>query len=307
MRRLTWLVPLFLAGLVGTAQAQVATTDFVPAAPVFVYPVLSGLNGADITPDNPAALAWGTPSRVAAGPIKGSIKNNLFAAPSIDYDGEFYGARFVGGTWGFAAEQSRVKATTPGFIPNWDQSHDAQISLNLGNRLALGVGAGKTKSDVSGQDFSRTELGASLRLGDVWYLGAGTYKDKDSAAPGSPQRNAVLAGVALRTQGSVKWYVAYDYIKQDGFTSGGVTSLGMKVTQGTVQMLAGPFLLGVSAGKIEVSNTTPSDIHRTIYDIGFAPMTGLTISARMQRTRITDNTPTDVSTDTNSVALAWQW
>jgi hypothetical protein len=311
MRWLTWLVPLFLAGLLGTAQAQVATTDLVPAAPTFIHLQASGLNTANITPDNPAALAWGTPSRVAAGMLDGTDDDKTLPPP-VDFKGTFYGARFVGSTFGFAAEQLEVKGKV-GNVP-MDKANDVQLSLNLGNKLALGIGAGHFKSPATGPaptDASRKELGASLRLGDMWYVGLAGYQDENTlpASAGSFKRNGMLAGVALRTEGAWKWYLAADYIKLKGFDYGVFgASPDFKETRFTAQVLANWLLLGASTTKVGLSGGGGGnpDVKNTAVDIGFAPMQNLTVTARAQRTRITGGTNNE-TVDTKSVALAWLW
>jgi hypothetical protein len=299
---------VLLAGLLGTAQAQVATTDLVPAAPTFIHPNALGANTANITPDNPAALAWGTPSRIAAGMIKGTDDNHA-AATSRDYKGDFYGVRLVGSTVGLAAEQTAVKDDSSLNLGTLDKSNDVQVSLNIGNWLALGVGGGKTTSDATLTDMSRKELGASVRMGDVWYLGLAAYKDTDSPAGlgTSYDRTGTLAGIALRTEGAWHWYLAYDHIKLDNFDFLGGPQGGIKNDRFTVQLLAGPLLLGASSAKITPLGTgTQPDVKHRAVDVGWAPMTGLTVSARLQSTRLTGN-GNDETLDTKSVALAWLW
>jgi hypothetical protein len=307
MRTILISLLMLLAGLLGTAQAQVATTDFVPAAPVFIHSAATGLNGANITPDNPAAVAWGMPSRVAAGIIKGTDDNHA-ASISADFKGEFYGARLVGDRFGIAAEQSNAKGESPSNQGTLDKSHDIQLSLNLGKRLALGIGGGQMKSPVTNSQVARKELGASLRLGDVWYLGLAAYRDTNTV-PGSSvsfDRNGILEGIALRTEGPWKWYAAYDHIKLNNYDTTPTPLLGRQEDRFTLQLLAGSVLLGASSAKVKPLDTSNVDLKYTVLDIGWAPMAGLNISARHQTTHVSGGINNEDVT-TNSVALAWLW
>ncbi|HKI98381.1 MAG TPA: hypothetical protein VKB51_07905 [bacterium] len=309
MKRIAWMAVLVLAGLVGTAQAQVATTDLVPAAPGFFHYQAIGINGATLTPENPAALAWGGPSRVAAGLIKGTIKDNLGVLPDRNTKGNFVGARLVGQTFGIAAEQMSVKDDSSFNLGTYDKTNDIQLSLNVGNWLGLGVGSGKTSSDALGLDLSRKEFGASVRVNEVWYFGLGAVKDTltPSGSPTSFDRNGVQAGVALRTEGDIKWYVGLDYVKLNTFPAP-FSGMGFKGTRLSVQMLAHSFLIGAASAKLDVLDTpNPPDVSSHTFDIGYAPMQGLSVTARVQSTNVKDNAPTDESVDTTSVAVAYQF
>ncbi len=310
MQRLTGIAVLLFTILVGTAHAQVATTDLVPAAPTFYHAKATGTNGANITPDNPAALAWGTPSRVAAGALKAKDTDNTTGL-SRDASGQFYGVRAVGQTFGFAAEQLKVDDKNAG--TNLDKSNDVQLSLAVGSWLALGIGAGKITSDPtagSGNDISRQEAGISLKLGPLFYVGAGMYKDKvnASALPGIElSRNATLVGIALRTEGPVQWYLAYDSIQLDSFVNLGNPFGGFDTSRFAAQVHAGWFLLGAQSTQVKVLGSNPPTIKSTLVDIGIAPMMGLSVTARYQKANITQPAPAiiDETVATTSVAVAW--
>jgi len=319
MKRFALTAVLLGLALIGSAHAQVATTDLVPAAPFFTHPQATGLNGANITPDNPAALAWGTPSRVAIGALKGKFEDNLTPpSPTVDFDGKFGGLRLVGETFGIAVEQLTVdeKNPPPGSPSNLDKSNDLQVSLALGKWLAFGIGAGKSKSEATGDDISRKEAGISLRLNEIFYLGVAAYQDENTPiglVPSvSDKRNGTLYGIALRTEGNIKWYVAYDALALNSFDFtpfGGPLSGGFDLSRFSVQAHAGWFLVGASVTDIDVKNYgggKPTVKHKAV-DLGFAPMQGLTVTARVQVTDVSDPLPSDATITTNSLAVAWQF
>lgn len=300
MKRLACIAALLLVWSLGTAQAQVATTDLVPAAPNYLNHNLFGFNSASLTPENPAALAWGNPSRVAAGYIKG----NHDVPPSAKFSGEYAGARLVGKTFGLGLETSKVKDDSSNNDGTLDQSSNVQLSLNLGS-VALGLGSGKIKNNPDNVDAKRTEAGASLRLNEVWYFGLGAYQDKDtpSGTNTTYKRNGTVAGVALRTQGQWHWYLAYDYIKLNNFSISGTDTGGFNTNRFTVQLAAGNWVLGAASAKeADKSAGATHDWKTTTLDFGYAPMKGVAVSARSQTTKATGSSTEKITTNSLSVA-----
>ncbi|MEE8555463.1 MAG: hypothetical protein V3T00_06355 [bacterium] len=301
-------IPLVLLYLLwcGSAAAQVATTDLVPAAPRLLHPTATGFNSANFTPDNPAALAWGMPSRIGGGILQGELSDNINPAQSFDYDGRFFGLRLVGEAFGFAVAHQAVEDDA-GLGLTVDESSDAQLSLKLGDVLALGVGVGAIESETSQAEMDRISAGASLRLGEIFYLGAGLHRD-DAEFVGVTQtveRDVTMVGVAMRTEGDWNWYLAYDVVDLDDFEfPGGGPGRGFKVSTATVQVLAGSLLIGASLSDVEASGTTDDISSRTI-DFGWAPMEGLTLTARHLRTESEQAGVTEETAETTSVAVAW--
>lgn len=302
MKRIACVAILVFVGMMGTAQAQVAATGLVPAAPNFMGGSVAGLNGANITPDNPAAVAWSNPSRVAAGAIRG----NNYVPPKYDFSGEFYGARVVGHTLGLAVEQSKVSDDSGSNLGTLDQSNDVQLSFDVNDTLAVGVGSGKIKSDTAAADMKRTEAGAAFRLNEVWYFGLAAYRDKDTYSGNTYSRNGTLAGVAVRTQGQWHWYLAYDYIDLDNFKISGISTGGFSTSRYTIQLAAGNIVLGASNANINDKSTgSTHDWTSTTYDLGYAPMKGFTVSGRQQTTKATNGSTQKITT--NSLAVGWQF
>lgn len=291
-----------LAAGPGVAAAQVAAMDLVPAAARFHHPNAVGINSATITPDNPAALAWSTDSAAAIGATSGSLVRP--GLPQEDQAGRFYGARFVGDTWGLGLEYLAVDQITP---PNnsYDRVANAQLSLKMG-WLALGVGTEEVETEAGGAPFKakRSGGGLSLRLWGSLYLGAARYWD-DVRPPGAPvaePRNIDMAGIAFRSKGTVQWYLAYDVIDQDPLPP----QFGLKSHAYTVQMNAGGFLLGASVGSLDVygpgTSQAPTIRTRTL-DIGWAPNMGWSLTLRAHRFNVAPPLGGEEHDDTNSLAL----
>ncbi|NIR99376.1 MAG: hypothetical protein GWO03_15580, partial [Gammaproteobacteria bacterium] len=55
-------------------------------------------------------------------------------------------------------------------------------------------------------------------MGDVVYVGAAMYQDTlDLGLPVTFDRDGTLLGIALRTEGDWRWYVAYEVVDLDNF------------------------------------------------------------------------------------------
>lgn len=311
---LRFIISFAMILIAGIAQAQVATTDFAPGGPIFIHPFGTGFNGATITPFNPAAIAWSQNSFVGAGSLSGELIDFQTPVTTTAYDGTFFGARIVGETFGIGLEQQVIEDDTG---QTADDNTNVQVSFNLGGFLALGLGFETIESDASQSTLDRQQAGVSLKLGEIFYLGAGIYKDTTeiTGLTGSFDRNVSLMGAAIRTEGDWSWYLGYDVIDLDNFDlGGGLQASGGKITRATVQLLAGPVLLGITRGDIVTTGNTggPSDIECTIFDLGYTPAEGLTLSLRLQTVELFDATdPTAPSpeneVETTSAMISWRF
>jgi hypothetical protein len=313
MNRFASLVVLLalplLAALVGTAHAQMATADLVPAAPRIYHPFALGFSTPNIAPENPAALAWGAPSRVAAGMLDGTVEDNQAPFTSSDVSGNYLGGRFVGPTFGFALERQSTKQDSAGFVTE-DTSSELQASLRVGEWLALGLGMGDYSRDAGGfvTDIGRIQYGATVRLAEVFYVGVLAFKDSLEQLGTSTERSGTGFGLALRTQGPWQWYLAYDALDLPDFPV--VTAdTGFKSSTVTAQVNAGGFLLGVSKADVtrNYDGGGPSDITSTNVDVGWVPMAGFALSLRNSKTDLVDNIgfTTDESVKFTALAVSW--
>ena len=302
------LLGLLPIGQGGIAWAQVSTMELVPATVRYIHPQAVGLNTATFTPDNPAALAWADDDVAGIGATVG--RRALPALPKEKQAGRFYGGRLVGDTFGVGLEYLGVDQISP---PNqmYDRVSNVQLSLRMG-WLALGVGSENVETEVWGlpTELKRAGGGLSLRLWGALYLGVAGYTDLAQAAPLAPieHRQIDMAGIALRTEGATRWYLAYDVVDQDPLTF----QPGEKMRTLTVQMDAGGFVLGLAAGAVDLYGPgsagpggDPLSLRSSTLDIGIAPSLGWAVLLRSQRVRLalTAPTPGDESNLTHTLSL----
>lgn len=319
------LLMCLLLVIATSANAQVATTDLGPAALKFPHPQAIGLNSTTLTPDNPAALAWGTPSRVAAGKAQGDVTDNNAGQTVLEFDGAFGGFRAVGETFGVAADTYSVKDDV-GANLTLDKGSSLQVSVAPTEWLSFGIGAGTEETDSTlidpsstRQEVDRLMGGATLRLGEIFYIGAGMTQE-DATSPDDPlgqvfTRDGTMFGVAVRTEGEWNWYLAADVIDLDDFppvNPGQQGDGGIKLTTLTAQLRADWFFVGIQGGNIDISGNmnTTTDVTTKVVDLGYAPLEGFNISARWQSTDVEDTdpvNPVDATVETTSLALAWMF
>lgn len=282
MRRVVLLlvVPVLLVAVLlvaGLAQAQVAAPDLTPAAPRFVQFDVQGFNGATITPDNPAALQWGGPTRFAIGTLQED--EEAAPAPTQSYKGNYGGLRWVSDRWAFGLEHLSVKHET---TSDKESASSGHLSFQVLEGLALGAGLDRTKVD-SGTNSRNTEantFGLSVNLKKVFFLGYAIGRDKFEDNSGvSGDRDTTLIGIAIRTEGTWRWHLAWDQLDKDNFDNFGGSGFDAKTL--TVQLGAGNWLLGAQQITLDAKGNA-IEVKANVVDFGWAPEKGgLTVTARL--------------------------
>jgi hypothetical protein len=302
-RSLALVLTILFAGMISNARAQVAVSDLMPASPGLFLPQRTTLDDSNLTPDNPSALEWGAPSRVASGLIFGT-DNDRSSPPAHEFKGEFAGARLYRSGYGIAVEQTTVKYDSGSGLESLDQSVHAQVSLAATPSLALGAGVGKLESDLATSDLLRFEAGLSARFGEVWYAGLGLYSDALKPRGSSVQRhrNGTLLGLALRIEQAWSYYLAYDWIQLNDFDT--IHMAGQTTGRFTAQLFAPPLMLGVSEAGIDLHGSP--DVFNRSFEIGWKALPSLAVSTRYNQTNSKGPTP-QRTVESSSIALAWEF
>lgn len=291
---------LFLALATGRAWAQVAVPDLIPAAPDLLLPQRTSVYSNHLTLDNPAALAWALPSRVAAGLVSGSDTNR--ATPyRRTFGGQFVGTQLVGPRWGFAAEATSIGYQAGGGLEHSDQSAVVQLSRGIGAALSFGAGLGHLESSLAMTDISRAEVGVAAEMGNLVYVGIGLYRDKVASAGARRYRNGELLGAALRVKAGWTYQAAYDWIQLNDFDNlqvGGETMGRLRL-----ELQARSLLVGASQAGVDLHGSP--DIWHRAFDIGWAWSPALIVSVRYQQADT--QTAMDRSVHSDSLTATWQF
>lgn len=277
---------LVLAGLLaavlaaGVAHAQVAVPELAPAAPRYYDAGTLGFNSATLTADNPAALQWGMPSRVAFGLIELEEQTTAGTTRTSEFSGNYVGGRGVWEGWALGAEHLAVDEDAPG------EGEETATSVHLAFRVldALALGAGVDQAEASSgtasNEIDSTTFGAAVNVDDQFYVGYALSQDtfEDSAGT-SADRDASMLGFGVRIESDWRWHFAYDVLDKDPFDDPNPFG-GFEATTLTGQVLAGELLVGVQ--RVEVDDADGGDaFEATVFDVGWVPESGLTLTGRL--------------------------
>lgn len=266
--------------------AQVAVTDLVPAAPRYIAPEAPGLNSATLTPDNPAALQWGQPSRLAAGALQGKHTDE-FTGEETNYDGAFGGFRLVGSWAALAAEQLDAQGDDP-TLDFEETVSSAQLSLGLGDVLALGGGV--ERSEFRDFDLNSAQAGVSLHLGEYLYLGYVRTQDEvefdffDQTFDRETQRY----GVGIRVIGDWSWYAEYYEFDMEPFDLPaffGPFDFELDTRNASVQVNLGGLMVGYTYTEVDVP-AEDEEAEIQIADLAWAPESGWSLGGRYIDTEV---------------------
>jgi hypothetical protein len=289
----------------GVARAQVAVTELTPAAPRYFFSDALGIASATVTPDNPAAVQWGAPSRVAFGVFRLNETDPSTPGSDQTFKGKFLGFRGVGERWGFGIESLTAERDTATFK---ESASSAQLSYQVIPGLALGGGLERSKQDTGANTdtLKGRTFGLSVNLNKFFYLGyAMGTETLDTGAGTSGSRDTTLIGVAVRTEGSVRWHLAWDELDKDDY-NGSVSGKGFDATMLTVQAGLGNWLLGGQRFKLE-GKSASLDVRSTVFDVGWAPEKGLTVTGRLAKSETTTGGTVTKKDDLRAVNIAYLW
>ena len=121
----------------------------------------------------------------------------------------------------------------------------------------------------------------------------------------SGSRDTTLIGVAVRTEGGVRWHLAWDEMDKDDFT-GTLTGKGFDATTITVQAGLGNLLLGGQRFKLKAKTSTV-EVRSTVLDVGWAPEQGLTLTGRLARSEVSANGVVAQKDELRAVTIAYLW
>jgi hypothetical protein len=289
---------LGLACLPSLSLAQVAATDLMPGQVRYLTVEAGLFNSPGFTPDNPAALMWGGPSRIGLGHLEHKGPANG-AMSSETINGDFIGGRWVGERIALGAEYLSA-ADDAASVRLEQKLSSAQIAFKVADFLSFGVAldneeldtvqnlftpAGTTIPVPVSTDTTDKLLGVSLNLGDWLYLGYGAGSEEQQrtefGASQNAQRNVTQSGIAVRTLGTVRVYLAYDVIDRSDFSNvSGPAGDGVTFSSGTAQLGVWNALVGYSQTDVHDKHTPNDTVQYSHYDMAWAPEKGLALAYR---------------------------
>lgn len=290
------LAALLLAGA-GLLRAQVAAPTFVPAAPLVLAPEFTFAD-TNIVPDNPAAMQWGIPSRVGGGMFNAEHRPEI--GTNTDYDGRFFGLRYVQEQWAFGADTIRMDGNRNGYT---ERNDSAALSYRLGTNFAIGASLrlGEQKNNAFTEEENRTTAGLALFLGESVFIGVGIGRDGYTRTPATgptvdDSRDLLAAGVGFFVQGDWRWHLAYDVIDADSYNDGTTDFGAYHRDEFRVQLQIGQLLLAGMDTNLELEDAD-GRVDAQTFDLGWVPIQGLAFGLRVMDSEERDNTAGVVAKD----------
>ncbi len=293
-------------GAAGAAWGQIAAPSLAPGT---------------FSSENPAAIKWGAPSRFGAGYLA-EHDTNTPSNQHTDYTGASGGFRLVG-------ESLALGFETQGKQDQEDNLHDergtssAALAVQTGPVLAWGLGYNAFNQTLNSAKTATKEpdLGLSLRLGEIWFIGGTVGREstshKDQLAPATEfygDRDVVRAGIGFRRGGTVLMHMeAFAINKRDYDTTALGKFGGESTSGGTVEFTFWSFLLGGSARHTKVHATLTDTIDLMTADIGYAPREGLSLTLHYESQKVvfkqqpTDLEPPTLKSELGTVQLTYQF
>lgn len=279
MRVLLTTIAILLAGSTAL-QAQIAAPRLNPIAPSV------------ISISNPAVFVWGGPTRAGIGYFDMIVTDRPAGGPDTEAasgSGAQLQFDWVGESFAFHAEAVDISLD---IIPAFGggafdlKSDSLGAALQVGGLFSLGAGLESFSLSISGsfEEESLPLLGGTLRLGEVFYLGAamgtGTYKDFNGEVEHSVER----LGIGLHSRETSFGYhlEIFHELSDSAFDLNTGTSVNKEDTLGwTVEVvLMGGLLLGIESATIDFTGpfgAAGGKQEQTTVTLGWAGPEGLSL------------------------------
>ncbi len=284
------------AGVATVGWGQIAAPSLVPGT---------------FSSENPAAIKWGAPSRIGAAVVSQRDVDTP-GNQKTDYAGASGGFRLVGETLALGAEGLHLEDLESNLHDVRDFA-SAALALQTGNSIAWGLGynSGKQTLNTVKTESREPNLGISLRLGEVWFVGGTVGREslssKDALIPALNfygDRDVLRAGIGFRRGGTVLMHVeAFAISKLDYDTKFGKFA-GEDTSGGTLEFTFWSFLLGGSTRHTQVHNAVTDTIDLTTADVGWAPRQGISLTLHYEEARVAFiQRPADLAAPTKKSTL----
>ncbi|MCZ6558300.1 MAG: hypothetical protein O7A69_11065 [SAR324 cluster bacterium] len=210
---------------------------------------------------------------------------------SSDADGFTVGVRLVGENLSFAGEMSSSGETdSTGSKTDFD-GQAANGAFQLGDTVAFGLGLEKNSLESGNTKFETSLMlaGASLRLGDIFFLGAAFGKQTIdvtvTTVSDQVELNERRFGIGIFDDEGVKWHIEYSVFFVDSLVKSAPIVLNFKeieVANLEIEVNIDGFLFGIGASSSEstdnsVSPATTGEEDAIEVEVGWVPEEGLAV------------------------------
>ena len=315
MRILSIAIVALLA-FAGALQAQIAAPMLNPATADSLKISLNRLN----KPFNPAVLPWGGPSRVGAALLDMEIEEPG-TGTIAEGDGFAAQVRLVGESFAFNAEIFSVSLDVPPtVVPGGSKievdSSSIGVAYQGGEVFSVGVGLEAYDLNFLGstEEGSLPLLGATLRFGEIYFLGAAVGTETVKDVGGETDRSVVRVGAAVQSRDTDGGYHLEVFIDNSDSAIGtaGPDVIEEEVVGLTAELVfGGGWLIGLEVLNTDV--TDPSDptglsdleVKERIISLGWAGSEGLAVVLSIIEEEETEGDGTVRNFDSLFLGAAW--
>lgn len=316
MGKITGTILLLLL-MSNQAVAQVAVPEIIPGAPRLLSVRFAVFPQASFTPENPAALRWGAPSRIGGGTIDGD-SNDTAGVLASEFTGTFGGFRLVGDQVAIAVEQVSYSLEQSG-IPLKKEASSFALAFSSPDWLAYGFSAENqkaTRNPVTGEEIDEVgngTLGLSFNINQTFFIGLAVGEEsRSSNALGittTSSRPITMAGLGLRGGGGLIWHMELSSTTKSPFETGtGITEEGFTLNQAVLELAFWNLIFTGAVHSITGTGTADNTtVEGVTADFGLAPLQGIVITGRLERNRLFIDNTSAILDEAKSFTLGWQF
>lgn len=329
--------PVALAGLLlcaAAVQAQVAAPRLGDVGSVTDPSTINNTGYITVGPSNPAVLPWHASSMLGASVMTDITREDDPGGGGTvqevaSGDGMGVLLRFVGDPVSAEIEYANADLDVPA-APGTAEGTATRLSLAMlaGAQLTIGVGleSSETTLDFGGGantiEHSMPVVGATLRIGDTFYLGGAYGARTNTVANGAVEADGGVGrlGVGFHSRKGEQGFHAelfhesQELIEARDATGVLVLATEYAATGATLEVLFSNIVIGAEVLSTELDAIDPStgpglvtsDIAQRRISIGWVPEQGLTLSlAVMEWEETRTGSPNTETSDTVMVSAGW--
>ena len=304
-----------LLAFAGALQAQIAAPRLNPATLESPRFSPNRLNKAL----NPAVLPWSGPSRIGAAITSMDVTDTSGGVTTtVEGDGTILQGRFVGENFAIGAEFYQIDTNAPagGGPPPEFESTMIALAYQFGELFSVGFSRQESIFPDSAGDSSETlpQLGATLRLGEVFFLGLarGDESVQRGGGGGSGDRAVTHVGVGYHwREGDRGAHIELYRQSAEGINNPpSITEDEVEAVGFSAEFVFANILVGIESFQSENTDATSGvlldETDETTLSVGWVPEQGLSLTANFVEEERTDKFSGDITLiETLILGLAW--